>query len=59
MKLLSGTFEDGCGVVIAHKDEYYHLIVKDGCVVVDGKKVRKEDLDSERKEKLQDMQNRF
>ena len=45
MKLLSGTFEDGCVVVIAHKDEYYHLIVKDGYVVVDGKKVRKEDLE--------------
>ena len=45
MKLLSGTFEDGCGVVIAHRDEYYHLIVKDSYVVIDGKKVRKEDLE--------------
>lgn len=45
MKLLSGTFENGCGVVIAHKDEYYHLIVKDGYVVVNGNKVRKEDLE--------------
>ena len=49
LKLISGTFEDGCedgcGVVISHKDEYYHLIVKDGYVVVDGKKVRKEDLE--------------
>ena len=50
MKLLSGTFEDGCGVVIAHKDEYYHLIVKDGCVVVDEKKVRKEDLEKRKHE---------
>lgn len=58
MKLLSGTFEDGCGVVIAHKDEYYHLIVKDGCVVVDGKKVRKEDLDSERKQELKQSRKR-
>nr|DAR20322.1 MAG TPA: hypothetical protein [Caudoviricetes sp.] len=46
MKLLSGTFEDGCGVVIVHKDEYYHLIVKDGYVLVDGKKIRKEDLEA-------------
>ena len=45
MKLLSGTFEDGCGVIIAHKSEYYHLIVKDGYVVIDGKKVYKEDLE--------------
>lgn len=50
MKLLSGTFEDGCGVVISHKDEYYHLIVKDGYVVVDGKKVRKEDLEERKHE---------
>lgn len=46
MKLLSGTFEDGCGVIIAHKDEYYHLIVKDGYVVIDGKKVCKENLEA-------------
>lgn len=45
MKLISGTFEDGCGVVISHKDEYYHLIVRNGYVIVDGKKVRKEDLE--------------
>ena len=45
MKLLSGTFEDGCGVVISHKDEYYHVIVKNGYVIVDGKKVSKEDLE--------------
>lgn len=45
LKLISGTFEDGCGVVISHKDEYYHLIVKDGYVVVDEKKICKEDLE--------------
>ena len=50
MKLLSGTFEDGCGVVISHKDEYYHLIVKDGYVVINGKKVRKEDLEERKDE---------
>ena len=42
LKLISGTFEDGCGVVISHKDEYYHLIVKDGYVVVDGMKIPKD-----------------
>lgn len=48
MKLLSGTFEDWCRVVISHKDEYYHLIVKDGYVVIDGKKVCKEDLEEQK-----------
>ena len=50
MKLISGTFENGCGVVISHKDEYYHLIVKDGYVVVNGNKVRKKDLEERKHE---------
>lgn len=50
LKLISGTFEDGCGVIISHKDEYYHLIVKDGYVVVDGKRIRKEDLEERKHE---------
>lgn len=45
MKLISGTFENGCGIVINHNGNYYHLIVHDGYVVVGGKKIRKEDLE--------------
>lgn len=29
MKVISGTFEKGCGVIVRYGGEYYHLIVKE------------------------------
>lgn len=44
MKLLSGTFENGCGVMVRHEGNFYNLIVNNDCVEIKGKKFYKEDL---------------
>ena len=45
MKLISGTFENGCGVIVGDKDGFYHVVVIDDCITIDGKKYYKEDLE--------------
>ena len=44
MKLISGTFENGCGVIVSHEGNYYHLVVVKDCIEIKGKKFYKEDL---------------
>lgn len=45
MKLISGTFENGCGVMVEDKDGYYHAIVRNDCITIDGKDYYKEDME--------------
>lgn len=45
MKLLSGTFENGCGVIVEDEDSYYHVIVRNDCITIDGKDYYKEDME--------------
>ena len=46
LKLLSGTFEDGCGIMVSYNGKYYHLIVHDSYVVIDSKRFYKKDLEA-------------
>lgn len=45
MKLISGTFENGCGVMVEDEDSYYHVIVRNDCITIDGKDYYKEDME--------------
>ncbi len=45
LELISGTFENGCGVIIKDEDNnYYHVVVYKDTVVIDGMEYTKKDL---------------
>lgn len=46
MKIISGTFADGCGVIVYNKEtnQMYHKVVYKGYIEIDGKIYRKEDM---------------
>ena len=48
LELISGTFENGCGVIIRDEDNnYYHVVVYKDRVVIDGMEYTKKDLKQE------------
>ena len=46
MKLVSGTFENGCGVIVEDQGNFYHLVVVNDCVTVGERECKKEDLEN-------------